>query len=200
MISDENWSDWSDVNYIDWEDLEKVYVVEKICDSKTNEKPADVDVESNLIGEMSADEDNHTDEISAADDTSEWSSDDSRWEINLQQLEQKERCRRIGAILNSSEWSNTEEMDIQNIMKIAKEPIFPLPSSSEEDNVPLCSYNKINEEQSVSESDKSSEIDDNIDTLGMIDLKTEYISEEIVSTSDEYVPTKSDINSSDSNC
>lgn len=111
--------------------------------------------------------------LAAADDTSEWSSDDSRWEINLQQLEEKDCCRRIGDILNSSEWSNTEEMEIQNIIKIAKEPIFPLPSSSEEDNVPLCSYNKINEEQSVSESDKSSEIDDNNDTLGMVDPKME---------------------------
>ncbi|CAC5413837.1 unnamed protein product [Mytilus coruscus] len=154
MSSDEQWSDWSEANYIDWEDLQKVYIAERIPESDMNENTAD-----------------HTDheDSSSTEETSEWSSDDGRWDMNVHQYHQylrNEPCRRIGTILRSEEWNDTDVLNITNIEKIAREPIFPRTSSPEVEHAALSMEDKFKK-----------------------------------TSSDEYVPTKSDIsNSISSSC
>ncbi|VDH95527.1 Hypothetical predicted protein [Mytilus galloprovincialis] len=173
MSSDEQWSDWSEANYIDWEDLQKVYIAERIPESDMNEVIAD-----------------HTDhdDSSSTEETSEWSSDDGRWDMNVHQYHQylrNEPCRRIGTILRSEEWNDTDVLNIQNIEMIAREPIFPRTSSPEVEYAALSMEDKIVEENLIECPDEN-------------ETAIEYSSEEIISSSDEYVPTKSDISSSDS--
>ncbi|CAG2207373.1 unnamed protein product [Mytilus edulis] len=137
MSSDEQWSDWSEANYIDWEDLQKVYIAERIPESDMNEVIAD-----------------HTDhdDSSSTEETSEWSSDDGRWDMNVHQYHQylrNEPCRRIGTILRSEEWNDTDVLNIQNIEKIAREPIFPRTSSPEVEYAALSMEDKIVEENLI---------------------------------------------------
>ncbi|XP_063401829.1 uncharacterized protein LOC134686069 [Mytilus trossulus] len=160
MSSDEQWSDWSEANYIDWEDLQKVYIAERIPESDMNEVTTD-----------------HTDhdDCSSTEETSEWSSDDGRWEMNVHQYHQylrNEPCRRIGNILRSEEWNDTDVLNIQNIEKIAREPIFLRTSSPEVEHAALSMEDKIVEEN-ITECPHEN------------DTAIEYSSEEIISSSDE---------------
>ncbi|CAC5379352.1 unnamed protein product [Mytilus coruscus] len=172
MSSDEQWGDWSEANYIDWEDLQKVYIAERIPELDMNEVTAD-----------------HTDheDSSSTEGTSEWSSDDGRWNMNVHQYHQylrNEPCRRIGTILRSEEWNDTDELI--DIRRCGREPIFPRTSSPEVEHAALSIEDKIVGEENI------------IECLDENDPAIEYSSEEVISSSDEYVPTKSDISNSDS--
>ncbi|CAG2237277.1 unnamed protein product [Mytilus edulis] len=139
------------------------------------------------MNEVIADHTDH-DDSSSTEETSEWSSDDGRWDMNVHQYHQylrNEPCRRIGTILRSEEWNDTDVLNIQNIEMIAREPIFPRTSSPEVEHAALSMEDKIVEENIIECPHEN-------------ETAIEYSSEEIISSSDEYVPTKSDISNSDS--
>ena len=79
--NEDDWNEWSCINHTDWEELNKVYVAERIY-------------EENL--EYSDDRSStESEEMSDIDEASDWSSDDSRLDMNLQQLKKNIRYKCI---------------------------------------------------------------------------------------------------------
>lgn len=142
MESDTEWSDFSDVNYIDWNDLDTADWVpqkeeererkddepcsrgrkeKKSIDNDgfpkgTNEKMENVnnrvfpEAEYNTYNDIATDE-----EAEYQSDSSDWSSDDSRWDENLNTYKTTLRRERVSKLLNNPIWDGHGDIDINAV-------------------------------------------------------------------------------------